>query len=227
MDQLDTCNNCGIIRANHAEQGCRQAVFGSVTVTQHPPIRTSTAYSQEEACVTNLRAVLEDLGMDVKDPELQKTPQRWYEALKEFFNHAPNDSLETTFEYADDSTMVVQTDIPFRMLCAHHLFPATGTAAVAYIPKGKILGLSKLSRIVDGVATTKPWTQEHICQVIAHHLDKILQPVGVGVLIEAEHTCMTVRGAQKPGVKTKTTCVLGAFLHVPAARQEFFSLVTK
>jgi GTP cyclohydrolase I len=121
--------------------------------------------------------------------------------------------------------MVVEVNIPFRMLCEHHMFPATGTCAIGYLPKDRVVGLSKLVRLVDAVGTEAPGTQERITARVADLLNQQLGTLGTAVVIEAEHTCMTARGVVSPSVRTKTSSMKGMFLHVPAARDEFLRLI--
>ena len=120
--------------------------------------------------------------------------------------------------------MIAQSNIPFRMLCEHHLVPAIGRAAIGYIPNKRVVGLSKLTRLVQAVGTERPSLQEYICDKVADLLFEHIDPKGVIVAIKAEHGCMACRGVNSPGVMTMTSSVKGVFRDVPAARDEFFQL---
>jgi GTP cyclohydrolase IA len=171
--------------------------------------------------------VLVQLGMDTSDPSIKDTPARVVRMLMSFNQpFDPAKLLETSFQSADTSSIVAQSRIPFAMLCEHHLLPAMGHAHIAYLPHGgRVVGLSKLARLVEAVGHEKPSLQETINDRIANLLSEYLQPKGVIVVIQAEHTCMTCRGARAPGVVTSTSIVKGAFRDVIQARQEAFSLM--
>src|SRR5690242_7794935 len=119
--------------------------------------------------------------------------------------------------------MVIARDIPFTSLCEHHLLPFVGTAAVGYLPGDRILGLSKLARVVE-LHARRPQVQERMTTQIADWIDDLLKPRGVGVVIRAEHTCMTLRGAQARGSSTITSALLGTVRHDPRTRAEFLDL---
>jgi len=120
---------------------------------------------------------------------------------------------------------VLVEDIPLQSLCEHHLLPFSGVAHVGYLPDARIVGLSKLARTVDHFAR-RPQTQERLTMQIAHHLDQQLSPRGVGVVIEAGHSCMTLRGARAHNARTTTSSMLGHLRDEPAARAEFLALTT-
>lgn len=168
-------------------------------------------------------------GWDMENPSLKDTPARFVRYLEEF--HQPIDLEEVLgggFENPagkSSSEMVVQSPIPFRMICEHHLLPAIGHAAIGYLPREKVVGLSKLTRLVQAVGTEKPSLQEAICHRIANLLDDHLQPIGVIVVLQAEHTCMACRGVNSPGVLTTTSAVRGVYRDAPHTREEFFNLV--
>lgn len=177
-----------------------------------------------EAATAAARAFLEALGMDLGAPGLDRTPDRMARAYAEMFRPRPFEM--TTF--ANDEgydEMVVARDIPFTSVCEHHLLPFTGTATVAYLPGGRILGLSKLARVVELFAK-RPQVQERMTQQIARYLDEHLAPRGVGVVLSAEHTCMTVRGVQARGSSTTTSALLGRVREDVRTRQEFLALAT-
>jgi GTP cyclohydrolase I len=134
----------------------------------------------------------------------------------------PQDVIKTFETRSND--LVIQTKIPVRGLCEHHFLPFFGYATIGYVPMGKVIGLSKLTRIVQGLGMRKPTIQERLTAEIADALWIGLQPNGAIVVISAEHTCMTVRGAQAPGVQTVTSALRGIFDADAQLRSEFFDL---
>ena len=176
-------------------------------------------------------AVLEILAAVGEDPDrdgLVMTPgrvARMYEELFVGFDENPADHLEVTFA-ADHDEMVMVRDIPFASLCEHHMVPFMGKAHVAYIPgqDGRITGLSKLARLVDGFAR-RLQVQERMTAQIADSLDAVLAPAGALVVIEAEHFCMSMRGVKKPGTMTVTSAVRGIFRTVPVTRNEALQFI--
>jgi GTP cyclohydrolase I len=177
------------------------------------------------------RAILELLSALGEDPSrdgLVKTPQRvahMYEELFAGFGENPADHLEVTFA-ADHDEMVMVRDIPFASLCEHHLVPFIGRAHVAYIPgnDGRITGLSKLARLVDGYAR-RLQVQERMTTEIADAIEQALAPKGVLVVVDAEHLCMSMRGVKKSGTSTVTSAVRGLFRNDPATRMEAMQFV--
>ncbi len=135
----------------------------------------------------------------------------------------PKEYLRTQFDEGHDE-MVILRDIPFYSICEHHLLPFHGVAHVGYIPDGRVVGLSKLARVVDGFAR-RPQLQERLTTQIADAIMEALQPDGVAVVIECEHLCLTMRGVQKPGCRMVTSAVRGTFKRSPVTRAEFFALV--
>lgn len=174
----------------------------------------------------HVQELLKNLGLPLSDPNFAETPRRVTDYLMEFNQgKSLEEALGTPFPNdAGIDVMLVQTGIPFRAVCAHHLLPFFGTASIGYIPKKHIVGLSKLKRLTEAAGTYKPSLQERITHDIVRVLDNVLVPTGVMVTIEAEHTCMAIRGVVAPGVMTITSAVRGAFRDVPQARQEFFEL---
>ena len=176
-------------------------------------------------------AVLEILAAVGEDPErdgLLKTPERvarMYEELFVGFNENPSDHLEVTFA-ADHDEMVMVRDIPFASLCEHHMVPFMGRAHVAYIPgaDGRITGLSKLARLVDGFAR-RLQVQERMTSQIADAIEDALDPKGVLVVVDAEHLCMSMRGVKKSGTSTVTSAVRGLFRTDTATRFEAMQFV--
>ncbi|WPR66000.1 GTP cyclohydrolase I [Glutamicibacter protophormiae] len=164
---------------------------------------------------------LRALGMDLDAVHLQRTPARMAQAWAQMLT--PRDFTFTTFpneEHYDQ--LVVLRDIPVRSMCEHHLLPFTGRACVGYLPGERIVGLSKLARIVEHFAC-RPQTQERLTQQIADWLREELHPRAVGVVISAEHSCMSLRGANTPGTSTVTSALLGHLRDNAGARQEFLS----
>ena len=171
-----------------------------------------------------VRELLVALGRDVRDPGLRDTPRRVAAAFGELLTHEP--VALTTFpnEEAYDELVVVR-EIPFHSLCMHHLLPFHGVAHVAYVPGERIVGLSKLARVVELFARELQ-VQERLTMQIAGCLQQHLRPRGVGVVVEAEHLCMSLRGVQKTGARTTTSALLGLLRDDALTRQEFLSLVT-
>ncbi len=176
-----------------------------------------------------MRKVLLGMGLDVDHEEgLMKTPNRVMRFYSEYMNSINLiEVLGTTFERprAEPHTMVCQEKIPFRGLCEHHLLPFFGEVAIGYIPSERVVGLSKLSRLVDAAGIRRPSIQERINEEIVDALMEGLNAEGAIAVIRAEHTCMTVRGINKPGVITTTSAIRGIFEEDLGARQEFLSLV--
>lgn len=161
---------------------------------------------------------------------LQETPDRIFRFWQEFIN--PNVDLHGILKkgFSDESPheatggMVVQTDIPFRGLCAHHFLPFVGVATVGYLPRKRVVGLSKIARLVDAVGTRLPSTQEVITNTVADVMSEALDSSGVIVVTKAAHMCMTARGIKAEGTETVVSAIRGLFVHGAAARAEFFSL---
>ena len=175
-----------------------------------------------------VRDLLEAVGEDPDREGLVRTPERvanMYEELFAGVGKNPADHLEATFA-AEHDEMVMVRDIPFASLCEHHLIPFMGRAHVAYIPgdDGRITGLSKLARLVDGYAK-RLQVQERMTTEIADAIEDALKPRGVLVVVEAEHLCMSMRGVKKPGTLTITSAVRGLFRNDPATRAEAMQFV--
>lgn len=173
-----------------------------------------------------VREILLAMGEDPDRDGLLRTPARVAAAYSELFGglrEDPRRHLEVTFD-EDHREMVILRDIPFAAMCEHHLLPFTGHAHVGYIPQGRVVGLSKLARLVEGYAR-RPQLQERLTSEIADALMESLTPNGCGVVIEAVHTCMTIRGINKSGATMLTSAMRGGFKTRPATRAEFMSLV--
>ncbi len=176
-----------------------------------------------------VREILEAIGEDPDRDGLQRTPGRGARMYAEIFRvlgEDPSQHLAVTFE-ADHDEMVLVRDIPLYGVCEHHLVPFAGRAHVAYIPgpDGRITGLSKIARLVEGFAR-RPQIQERLTTQIADALVEALKPDGVLVMMEAEHLCMAMRGVKKPGALTVTSAVRGLFKTNAATRSEAMSLIT-
>jgi GTP cyclohydrolase I len=172
----------------------------------------------EHAVAQLLRA----LGQDPAGPHLAETPRRVAAAYAELLTPRPFDL--TTFENDEGyDELVLVRDIPFESLCEHHLLPFHGVAHVGYVPGERILGLSKLARVVELFARGLQ-VQERLTQQVATWLDRHLGPKGIGVVLEAEHLCMSLRGVRASGARTVTSAVHGLLRDDPSSRQEFFAL---
>lgn len=176
---------------------------------------------------SGINLFLEGLGLKENDQHTNKTAERVMKAWSTEFGKGywqNLDEMVQTFFAEDTDEMIVVKDIPFMSFCAHHIVPFVGKAKVAYVPKsGKIVGLSKMARVVDHFASMLQ-IQERLTQQIARYLEKLLDPMGVGVIIEAEHFCMSQRGIKKPGSKTVTSCLIGVIREDSRAREEFLQL---
>jgi GTP cyclohydrolase I len=177
-----------------------------------------------------VREILEAIGEDPDRDGLQRTPRRianmYVDEIFTGLREDPSQHLTVTFE-AEHDEMVMVRDIAVHSVCEHHLVPFAGKAHVAYIPgdDGRITGLSKIARLIDGYAR-RPQVQERLTTQIADALVHVLNPTGVLVMIEAEHFCMSMRGVQKPGSLTITSAVRGLFKTNAATRAEAMSLIT-
>ncbi|MCW8835932.1 MAG: GTP cyclohydrolase I FolE [Rhodospirillales bacterium] len=175
-----------------------------------------------------VRVLLRWAGDDPSREGLEDTPSRVVRAYEEWFagyDANPTEVLERTFEEVDGyDEMVLLRDIRFESHCEHHMAPIIGRAHVAYLPDRRVVGISKLARMVEVYA--KRFTiQEKMTSQIANDINEILQPKGVAVVIEAAHQCMTTRGVHKPGVAMITSRMLGAFRDSSSTRREFLSMV--
>ncbi len=170
--------------------------------------------------------ILEAIGEDPQREGLRDTPRRVADMYAEVFaglGQNPGKYLTVGFE-EHHKEMVILRDIPFTSMCEHHLLPFVGRAHVGYIPAGRIVGLSKLARVVEGFAR-RPQLQERLTSQIADTIVEQLKPVGVGVVIEAQHFCMIVRGVKKPGSMMVTSATRGIFRTNPPTRAEFLDFI--
>lgn len=173
-----------------------------------------------------VREMLAALGEDPDREGLLETPDRVARMYAEVFAGLHTDPavfLQKTFTQKHDE-MVLVKDIEFASMCEHHLLPFSGKAHIAYLPNGRIVGLSKLARVVDAIAR-RPQVQERMTEEIADLIMTHLKARGVGVIVEASHSCMSVRGVRKPAAMTITSSMRGGFLDHPATRAELMSLV--
>ncbi len=173
-----------------------------------------------------VRLLLEGIGEDIDREGLKDTPERVARMYEEIYGGMSEDAgvhLSKTFS-ADNNEMVIEKDIVFYSTCEHHLMPFYGKAHIAYIPDGKVVGLSKLARTVE-VYARRPQIQEKMTKEIADAIMKYLQPKGVMVVLTAEHMCMTMRGVKKPGSQTVTMAARGAFEKEEGLRNTFLGLI--
>src|SRR5438105_5970625 len=173
-----------------------------------------------------VREILLAVGEDPDREGLLKTPNRVarsYAELMAGLRQEPRKHLRTVFTERYDEVVLLR-DIQFHSLCEHHLLPFTGRAHVAYLPDGKVVGLSKLARLVEGYAR-RPQVQERLTMQIADALMDELNPVGAACVVEAVHTCMTIRGAKKPGSVMVTSALRGIFKDNPSSRSEVLALM--
>lgn len=183
----------------------------------------------KESIEKAVKQILLAIGEDPEREGVKNTPARVARMYEELFwgmNTDPRDFLDVSFtEYHDE--LVLVKDIPVYSMCEHHFLPFYGVAHIAYIPKGgKVVGISKLARVAEAFAR-RPQLQERLTSQIADCINDALNPMGVGVVIQAEHMCMTMRGIKKPGSITVTSAVRGIFETRPQTRAELFALITK
>jgi GTP cyclohydrolase I len=179
-----------------------------------------------ERIAAAVKEILRAVGEDPDREGLRATPKRVARMYQEAFNGLGaevDDLFQAVFEEKYDE-MVVLRDIPFHSMCEHHLLPFMGKAHVAYLPLGRVIGISKIARVVDAFAR-RPQVQERLTNQIADKIMAKLEPRGVAVILEANHTCMTIRGVKKPGAVMITSAVRGLFKTNPATRAEAMSLL--
>jgi len=175
-----------------------------------------------------VRTLIRWAGEDPNREGLLDTPKRVAKSYEEFFSgyaEDPEDLLQRTFSETEGyDEMVVLRDIRFESHCEHHLAPIIGKAHVAYLPSRRVVGISKLARLIQ-VYSKRMQIQEKLTAQIANTIDKILQPKGVAVVLEGAHQCMTTRGIHKPGATMVTSRMLGAFRDDPSTRREFLAMI--
>ena len=180
----------------------------------------------KEKIMEGVKLILEGIGEDPTREGLLETPDRiarMYEELAGGYTDSAADHLRKRF-HVDNNDMVIEMDIHFYSFCEHHMLPFYGTAAIAYIPNGEVVGLSKIARTVE-VFAKRLQLQERLTAQIADAINEQLHPMGVMVMLEAEHTCMTMRGVKKPGSKTVSYVTRGIFAEDTALQDRFFQLV--
>ena len=173
-------------------------------------------------------AIIDAIGEDLSRPGLVDTPERAakaFEFLTEGYHQDLSEVINEALFPSDSSEMVIVKDIELYSLCEHHLLPFVGKCHVAYIPNGKVLGLSKVARVVDMFAR-RLQIQENLATQIATTIEQVTGALGVGVIIEAKHMCMMMRGVEKQNSTMKTSAMLGVFRSAQATRSEFLSLIS-
>ncbi len=199
---------------------------------QHSETQHSQTQPQDgvdlEAIKGAVRTILRAVGDDPDRPGLLETPRRVAKMYAEMFSGLhldPARHLRVTFPEDYDELVLVR-DIPFTSMCEHHLLPFSGIAHVGYIPNGQVTGLSKLARVVEEVAR-RPQVQERMTQTVAELIEQQLQSAGVAVVIQAEHSCMSIRGVKKHGSSTVTSALRGVFKTDQSSRAEVLSLISQ
>ncbi|HEV7306510.1 GTP cyclohydrolase I FolE [Ensifer sp.] len=197
-------------------------------VKNFPVLDDASARPTQKEAEEAVRVLLRWAGEDPEREGLLDTPSRVAKSYRELFSGydlAPEDVLGRTFEeVAGYDDMVLVKDIPFYSHCEHHMVPIIGKAHVAYLPNGRVLGLSKIARVVD-IYGRRLQTQESMTAQIARAIDESLAPRGVAVMIEAEHMCMAMRGVQKQGSTTLTTTFTGTFQTEPTEQARFMTMI--
>jgi len=181
-----------------------------------------------ERIAAHVRGILEELGLDLQDPHLRDTDARVARMYVEMFAGLRSGSEPQVTCFPNDEgyrAMVMEKDIPFYSMCAHHLVPFYGHAHIAYIPNDRIIGLSKLPRILEFYAK-RPQLQERLTEQVVGFLEGMLKPQGAMVVIEARHLCVEMRGVKKPGALTVTSALRGIF-HQKPVREEFLDLLRR
>jgi GTP cyclohydrolase IA len=189
-------------------------------------VSTLNGVIDQAKIVAGVRLILEGLGEDVEREGLRDTANRvarMYAELLQGVHEDPREYLQVVFDEQHDE-MVLVRDVPFSSMCEHHMLPFHGKAHAAYIPRGKVVGLSKIARVIEAFAR-RLQVQERMTSQIADLLMEELDAHGVGVVVEASHTCMTMRGVKKPGACMVTSAMRGIFKTNQATRSEFLSLV--
>jgi GTP cyclohydrolase I len=201
----------------------------------HPPVDDTDLAPPSVADAEKVRdiarhmhAIIERLGLDLSDPNLHETPERVARMYLEMFHGLSEGAEPKVTVFPNDeryTAMVMEKDIPFYSMCSHHFVPFYGHAHVAYIPNERIVGLSKMPRIVEFYAC-RPQLQERLTEQIAGFMAEKLLPQGVMVVIEARHLCVEMRGVKKPGALTVTSAIRGIFFNRPV-REEFLDLLNR
>lgn len=183
---------------------------------------------QVERIAGHVRAILNELKLDLSDPNLQETDVRVAQLYLEMFHGLKEGSEPRVTTFPNEESyghMVMEREIPFYSMCSHHLVPFYGRAHIAYIPRDRIIGLSKFARILEFYAK-RPQLQERLTEQVVGFLEEKLNPMGAMVVIEARHLCVEMRGVKKPGALTVTSAIRGAF-HQRPVREEFLDLLRR
>ncbi len=195
------------------------------SIAETRPARGGVGRAEAEAAV---RSLIRWAGDDPEREGVRGTPERVVRAFEEYFSgylYDPVEVLESTFdEHEGYDEIVVLRDIRFESHCEHHIAPIIGKAHVAYLPRRRVVGISKLARVVD-IFARRLQIQEKLTSQIADTINAVLQPRGVAVVVEAEHHCMTTRGIHRPGTLMVTSRMLGAFRSNPTTRREFLAMI--
>ncbi len=195
------------------------------SIAETRPSRGGVGRAEAEAAV---RSLIRWAGDDPEREGVRGTPERVVRAFEEYFSgysYDPLEVLESTFdEHEGYDEIVVLRDIRFESHCEHHIAPIIGKAHVAYLPRRRVVGISKLARVVD-IFARRLQIQEKLTSQIADTINAVLQPRGVAVVVEAEHHCMTTRGIHRPGTLMVTSRMLGAFRSNPTTRREFLAMI--
>ncbi len=181
-----------------------------------------------ERLAVHVRGLLDELGLDRTDPNLMETDRRVAKMYLEMFEGLQAGSQPKVTTFPNDEgyqAMVMERDIPFYSMCSHHLVPFYGHAHIAYVPKDRIVGLSKFARILDFYAK-RPQLQERLTEQVVQFFENELEPAGAMVVIQARHLCVEMRGVKKPGAVTVTSAIRGIF-HERPIREEFLDLLRK
>ena len=214
----------GVVRVRKLMDG----TIAPVTLNAPVALNALSARPTREAAEAAVRTLLLWAGDDPDREGLKSTPERVVRSYEEFFAGYGTDPVELlarTFEEVEGyDEMVVLKDIRFESHCEHHIAPIIGKAHVAYLPASRVVGISKLARLVE-VYAKRLQIQEKMTAQIANTLDEVLRPKGVAVVIDAAHQCMTTRGVHKPGVSMVTSRMLGAFRDDPTTRREFLAMI--
>jgi len=197
-------------------------------VSNKPELNVIDVKPSREEAEEAVRTLIKWAGDDPTREGLVGTPDRVVRSYEEFFagyDQDPEEILKRTFEETDGyDEMVVLRDIRFESHCEHHMVPILGKAHIAYMPKKRVVGISKLARIIE-VYAKRLQIQEKMTAQVANVIQEVLDPLGVAIVIEAQHQCMTTRGVYKPGVTMVTSRMLGAFRNNIATRKEFLTMI--
>ncbi len=193
-----------------------------------PELRSLRRDPRLPRIAAHVRGILDELGLDLSDPNLRDTDRRVASMYLEMFQGLEQGAEPKITTFPNDegySHMVMERDIPFYSMCAHHLVPFYGHAHVAYIPRERIVGLSKFARVLEFYAK-RPQLQERLTEQVVNFLEEKLQPLGAVVVIDARHLCVEMRGVKKPGALTTTSAIRGIF-HQRPVREEFLDLLRR